>query len=308
MEIIAGQNDTAEVGTVVPISAKITDANGTIVPGQLVNWVITAGSGSLFVAASIADQSGIARNRLSLGSWENRVELRSIDGQGNAVTYAVVQGLGGHRVTWQPLYFGDPTTLDGSGFFIIRPGVPYDLTQHMSFQILDLATGKAIPNFIIPPGGWYYWGNGMNGDCTGDVTAIVCSGPDTPPTSTSFLKIRLRMAPRPDISGIPTSFLWTSRAIGMSRALLLSKAPTVFVAAFTYSCGAKHVCNFDASSSTIPNGVGQSGYNWTFGDGYQGTRVTVQHTYPGAGTYSVTMSVSDTKMKNARVTKSVIVP
>jgi hypothetical protein len=76
MEIIAGQNDTAEVGTVVPISAKITDANGTIVPGQLVHWVITAGSGSLFVAASIADQSGIARNRLSLGSWENRVELK----------------------------------------------------------------------------------------------------------------------------------------------------------------------------------------------------------------------------------------
>ena len=177
MEIIAGQNDTAEVGTVVPISAKITDTNGTIVPGQLVNWVITAGSGSLFVAASIADQSGIARNRLSPGSWENRVELRSIDGQGNAVTYAVVQGLGGHRVTWQPLYFGDPTTLGGSGFFIIRPGVPYDLTQHMSFQILDLATGKAIPNFIIPPGGWYYWGNGMNGDCTGNVTASVCSGP-----------------------------------------------------------------------------------------------------------------------------------
>ena len=53
MEIIAGQNDTAELGTVVPISAKITDANGTIVPGQLVNWVITAGSGSLFVAASV---------------------------------------------------------------------------------------------------------------------------------------------------------------------------------------------------------------------------------------------------------------
>ena len=59
-------------------------------------------------------------------------------------------------------------------------------------------------------------------------------------------------------------------------------------ASFTYSCS-KATCSFDGSSST-----GESlTYAWEFGDGGTGSGATPSHTYSGAGSYTVTLTVSD---------------
>jgi len=65
-------------------------------------------------------------------------------------------------------------------------------------------------------------------------------------------------------------------------------APT---AAFTPSV-TDLALSVDASSSSDSDGT-ISSYDWTFGDGATGSGVTASHTYAVAGTYSVTLTVTD---------------
>lgn len=80
-------------------------------------------------------------------------------------------------------------------------------------------------------------------------------------------------------------------------------APT---AAFTSSC-TQLVCTFtDASTDVSPGTI--ASYNWTFGDGP--TPITTQnatHTYTAAGTYAVTLTVTDNGGEDNALTQQVTV-
>lgn len=96
---------------------------------------------------------------------------------------------------------------------------------------------------------------------------------------------------------------------GSSSSTIPSGTPPAtgsFTANFTASCTIKHVCNFDASSSTIPKGV--SSYNWYLGDGYQGTTVRVSHSYSGKKSVSVTLKIYDKTLVSKSITKTITVP
>jgi len=62
-------------------------------------------------------------------------------------------------------------------------------------------------------------------------------------------------------------------------------------AAFTSNCAAL-ACSFDGSVSADPDGSIQA-YSWNFGDGGTATTAAAQHTYVNAGTYTVTLAVTD---------------
>ncbi len=72
------------------------------------------------------------------------------------------------------------------------------------------------------------------------------------------------------------------------------------VASFTFSCNGL-TCSLDGSGSqgAITN------YSWNFGDGTTGAGATVTHTYPAAGAYNVTLTVSDNAGSTGTQTKSV---
>jgi glucose/arabinose dehydrogenase/chitodextrinase len=62
----------------------------------------------------------------------------------------------------------------------------------------------------------------------------------------------------------------------------------------------------DASASVDPDGTIAS-YAWDFGDGTTGTGVTASHTYANAGSYTVTLTVTDDKGATAVATRPILV-
>ncbi len=62
-------------------------------------------------------------------------------------------------------------------------------------------------------------------------------------------------------------------------------------ASYSFSCNGL-TCAFDASASSDDKGI--ASYGWAFGDGSNGSGVTTSRTYATGGSYSVTLTVTDT--------------
>ncbi|MDB4891614.1 MAG: peptidase and in kexin sedolisin [Gemmatimonadetes bacterium] len=82
------------------------------------------------------------------------------------------------------------------------------------------------------------------------------------------------------------------------------------VANFTFTCSATvaHQCSFDGSASTDDHGV--TNYAWNWGDGRAESHVsaTATNTWASAGTYSITLTVTDAGGLTNSITKQVAVP
>jgi len=81
------------------------------------------------------------------------------------------------------------------------------------------------------------------------------------------------------------------------------------VASFTYAPSTPITqadVTFDASLSTDSDGRIVS-YAWNFGDGSQGSGAVVKHDFSAAGSYTVTLTVTDDRGQSASVSKSVSV-
>lgn len=76
-------------------------------------------------------------------------------------------------------------------------------------------------------------------------------------------------------------------------------------ASFTAS-GSNLAWSFDASASTAPSGRTITSYAWNFGDGSTGSGATASRTYNAAGTYTVTLTVTDSAGFTASTTRSVL--
>jgi aryl-phospho-beta-D-glucosidase BglC (GH1 family)/chitodextrinase len=71
-----------------------------------------------------------------------------------------------------------------------------------------------------------------------------------------------------------------------------NQAPVAAVSANPQSGIVPLQVNFSAAGSTDPDGDVLS-YNWNFGDGTQGSGISVSHTYTAAGSYPATVTVND---------------
>lgn len=76
-----GDSIVAPVATAVSIVVRVTDSAGSVIPRQLVNFVVTKGGGSLFAGSAITSDSGTVREVWTLGTiaGNQMVEARAVD-------------------------------------------------------------------------------------------------------------------------------------------------------------------------------------------------------------------------------------
>jgi len=84
MAIVSGNGQTGTVGHDLPkpLVVLVRDAQDNPVPNQVVNFVITAGGGSVFAGANSTNADGIAQERWTLGTStadSQVVEVRAVD-------------------------------------------------------------------------------------------------------------------------------------------------------------------------------------------------------------------------------------
>jgi hypothetical protein len=97
--IISGNHQETAAGSELPepIAVRATDSNGDPLEGQIVNFVVTAGGGSVFAGRAITNSSGIAQEWWTLGATpgENQIEVRAVDSSsGEPMVFAVFVATG----------------------------------------------------------------------------------------------------------------------------------------------------------------------------------------------------------------------
>jgi PKD repeat protein len=123
-------------------------------------------------------------------------------------------------------------------------------------------------------------------------------------TTATFGFSDFRVTPeRMDVSFVRTAGGAYSDAFSLARGAAPPNTPPT--AAFTATPSGLSVA-LDASASADTDGSITS-YAWTFGDGTSGTGVTTQRTYAVAGTYPVTLTVTDDKGATSSTTQQVSV-
>lgn len=84
LAIVAGNEQQGVVGAELanPIVVRVEDANGLPIVGQLVNFRVTSGGGSVFAGSGLTNALGIVQDRWTLGTAtadSQRVEARAVD-------------------------------------------------------------------------------------------------------------------------------------------------------------------------------------------------------------------------------------
>jgi hypothetical protein len=100
LDIVAGDLQTQTVAKELPqpLVVKVTDESGHAVKGQIINFRVIAGNGTVFAGAALTDVNGEARERWTLGTVSadtQRVEARAVDAAtGQALVFATFRAVG----------------------------------------------------------------------------------------------------------------------------------------------------------------------------------------------------------------------
>lgn len=94
MQVTGGDTQTGVAGTELPqpLTVRVVDSAGAVIAGQVVNFRVVSGNGTVFAGASITDAQGRAAERWTVGTVageSQRVEARAVNpATGAAIVFA----------------------------------------------------------------------------------------------------------------------------------------------------------------------------------------------------------------------------
>jgi len=159
---------------------------------------------------------------------------------------------------------------------VARPGGPYAGVAGSTVQFDGSASSDPDGNTPLTYA-WSY-GDGASGSGAAPTHVYAATG-----TYTVTLVVT-------DSRGAASNPSTTTATIGSTP-----NQPPVARPGGPYAGVAGSTVQFDGSASSDPDGNTPLTYAWTFGDGASGTGATPAHSYAAAGTYSVTLVVTDSR-------------
>jgi hypothetical protein len=145
VDVVSGDLQTTPVGTELaqPLVARVVDAKGKPVAGQVVNFRVLAGAGTVFAGAAVTNAQGEARERWTLGTVAGdtqRVEARAVDAAtGQALVFAVFRAIGRADVPATITPVGEPARMGTAGF---------PLADSLAVRVLD-RFGNTVPGALV---------------------------------------------------------------------------------------------------------------------------------------------------------------
>jgi hypothetical protein len=152
LDVVSGDKQTAPANAELPkpLVVRVTDANGQPVQGQIVNFRVTAGGGSMFAGAGSTNAQGIVQDRWTLGpAGPQTAEARAVDNTtGAAIVFATFTATAIDTATPPPPpppTFGSFRVVSGDRQ---RAMVGTHLPAPVVFLVLD-QTGQPLAGFTF---------------------------------------------------------------------------------------------------------------------------------------------------------------
>ncbi|WP_282166065.1 PKD domain-containing protein [Cellulophaga baltica] len=268
--------------TNVPVSWTATGPTGQVLLGSSQDISITLGSETATTGVtyernySFSQGTGTITSSPS-GANETLNELISIT-PGTYVLEYVSTELG-------------QTTLE----FLLKDSNGQEILQTVSFEVVDeLSTEKEITSFIV---------NGVEGTKVGtDITIELPEGTDLTTLSPVIIHTGASISPESEISQDFTNpVIYTVTAQDQTIQTYTvnvtvpsaNQAPTAIATSDVTSGAPSLVVQFTGDTSSDPDTGDTLTYAWDFGDGTTATTANPSHTFTTAGTYTVTLTVTD---------------
>jgi alpha-tubulin suppressor-like RCC1 family protein len=248
MLVVSGDEQAGMAGQELadPLVVEVVDSAGEPVEGQLVNFVVTSGGGSVFAGAGITNAQGIVQERWTLGSNpgdEQRVEARAVDTEtGERIVFASfravallptplhavalsIESAGGHVCAleetgalycWGDNYSGQlgaepPVEFNCPIGMIPCSTIPLQVSGGLTF--VDVSAGHQHTCGRATNGSLYCWGDNMWGQL-GDGTTVSRPTPAEVIGGLTFTRHSLGRNHSCGITGSGEAYCWVDNGSG----------------------------------------------------------------------------------------------
>jgi len=282
----------------VPVTWTATGPSGQVLLGSSQDITVTLGSE--------ATTTGVTYERNYSFSQGTGTITSSPSGTNEILNEFVSITPGTYALTYVATELGQ-TTLE----FLLKDSNGQEIVRTISFEVVnELSTEKEITSFIV---------NGVEGTVVGtDITIELPEGTDLTTLSPVIIYTGASISPEPETSQDFTNpVIYTVTAQDQTIQTYTvnvtvpsaNQAPTAVATSDVTSGAPSLAVQFTGDTSSDPDTGDTLTYAWNFGDGSTATTANPSHSFTTAGTYTVTLTVTDdgTPALNSTDTITIIV-
>ncbi|MBA6316588.1 PKD domain-containing protein [Cellulophaga baltica] len=266
----------------VPVSWTATGPTGQVLLGSSQDISITLGSETA--------TTGVTYERNYSFSQGTGTITSSPSGANETLNELISITPGTYVLEYVSIEIGQ-TTLE----FLLKDSNGQEILQTVSFEVVDeLSTEKEITSFIV---------NGVEGTKVGtDITIELPEGTDLTTLSPVIIHTGASISPESETSqDFTNAVIYTVTAQDQTIQTYTvnvtvpsaNQAPTAVASSDVTSGAPSLAVQFTGDTSSDPDTGDTLTYAWDFGDGSTATTANPSHSFTTAGTYTVTLTITD---------------